>query len=150
MDGPECYLLQRRLADRDGARWRTMARLSTAPHMELARRVAQLVQQIDPDVEWRVVPDAKDAARAPPGASLLRWHGTVGYARHDGVSVDMVQPPALSGQDIEYLPGVATRIDGRDMTQEEQGVVQSLLVKMAYDARDALAGCSTLAVIIGR
>lgn len=89
--------------------------------------------------------DANGNARA----SLLRWCRTVGYARHEGVSVDMHEPPAMSGRDIEYLPGVATRIDGRDMTDDEQRVAHGLLVRMAHDARDALAGCSTLAVIVG-
>lgn len=82
-------------------------------------------------------------------ATLLRWYGKRGYARHGGVSVDMDEPPAIAGDDIEYLPGVATRIDGREMTADEQRVVLALLVRMAHDARDALAGCSTLAVIIG-
>lgn len=54
---------------------------------------------------------------------LLRWCRTVGYAHHDGVSVDMREP----GADIEYLPGV----------------------RMTVDARDALQGPSTLAVVGG-
>ena len=60
-------------------------------------------------------------------ADLLRWHRTVGYARHDGVSVDMHEPCAAAGADIEYLPGV----------------------RMTIDAHDALQGTSTLAVVGG-
>lgn len=60
-------------------------------------------------------------------ASLPRWYRTVGYARHDGVSVDMREPCAVVGDDIEYLPGV----------------------RMTIDARDALQGPSTLAVVGG-
>lgn len=82
-------------------------------------------------------------------ASLLRWYRTVGYARHAGVGVDMYEPPVLAGDDIEYLPGVATRIDGRDMTAEEKALAQRLLAQMAQDARDALSGQSTLAVVCG-
>lgn len=81
-------------------------------------------------------------------ASLLRWYRTVGYARHDGVSVDMHEPCAIAGDDIEYLPGVATCIDGREMTAEEQTAIRRVLVQMAEEARDALAGQSTLVVIM--
>ncbi len=79
-------------------------------------------------------------------ASLLRWYRTVGYARHNGVSVDMREPPAMSGEDIEYLGGNTGRIDGRDMTADQVRAVQALLVQMSTEARDALAGCSTLVV----
>lgn len=78
--------------------------------------------------------------------SLLRWYRTVGYARHNGVSVDMSEPPAMSGEDIEYLGGNTGRIDGRDMTADQVRAVQALLVQMSTEARDALAGCSTLVV----
>ena len=81
-------------------------------------------------------------------ATLLRWYRTVGYARCDGVGVDMREPPAIVGQDIEYLPGVAMRIDGRDMTLDEQRVVRGLLAQMSTGAKDALAGCSKLVVSI--
>lgn len=91
-----------------------------------------------------------DKAAGQARATLLRWCRTVGYARHDGVSVDMREPPALPGDDIEYLPGVATRIDGRDMTPDEQEAAQRLLVQMAQEARDALDGQSTLVVTVGR
>jgi hypothetical protein len=80
--------------------------------------------------------------------SLLRWYRTVGYARHDGVSVDMHEPPALVGSDIEYLPG-RYLIDGRPMTDDERAGIRRLLVQMASDARDALQGTITLAVVGG-
>lgn len=82
-------------------------------------------------------------------ASILRWHRTVGYARHDGVGVDMREPCALAGEDIEYLPGRYT-IDGREMTADERDCVGRLLAQMAHDARDALAGQSTLVVVQDR
>lgn len=82
------------------------------------------------------------------GASLLRWYRTVGYARHGGVSVDMREPPDLIGDDIEYLPGVRMMIDGRQMTDDEVAHTARILVQMCEDARDALRGGSTLAVLI--
>lgn len=50
------------------------------------------------------------AATGHAHASLLRWYRCVGYARHDGVQVDMHEPPAVApdAQDITYLPGEAT------------------------------------------
>lgn len=86
--------------------------------------------------------------KAGGAASVLRWYHTVGYARHAGVSVDMHEPPAIDGDDIEYLPGVRTLIDGRAMTSDEISATQKLLVQMSEDARDALQGTSTLAVVI--
>lgn len=86
--------------------------------------------------------------KAGGAASVLRWYHTVGYARYAGVSVDMHEPPAIAGDDIEYLPGVRTLIDGRAMTSDEISATQKLLVQMSEDARDALQGTSTLAVVI--
>ena len=80
-------------------------------------------------------------------ASVLRWYRSVGYARHGGVSVDMHEPPAVDGDDIEYLGGETGRIDGRAMTADELAAVRQLLVQMCEDARDALQGTSTLAVV---
>lgn len=88
-------------------------------------------------------------ARGQQHAVVLRWYRTVGYARCAGVSVDMYEPPAIDGIDIEYLPGIAARIDGRDMTADERDAAHRMLVQMAQDARDALAGLSTLAVHLG-
>lgn len=87
-----------------------------------------------------------DTTRAT--ASMLRWHRCVGYARHDGVSVDMIEPPVLAGDDIEYIGGVG-RIDGRDMTPDEMQTVHLLLVRMREAACDALQGTSTLVVVEG-
>lgn len=80
--------------------------------------------------------------------SLLRWCRTVGYARHGGVSVDMHEPCAVVGDDIEYLPG-RYLIDGRPMTDAERDAIEQLLAQMSHDARDALAGGSTLVVVHG-
>lgn len=80
--------------------------------------------------------------------SLLRWCRTVGYARHGGVSVDMHEPCAVAGADIEYLPG-RYLIDGRAMTDAERDGIARLLEQMSHDARDALAGGSTLVVVHG-
>lgn len=78
--------------------------------------------------------------------TLLRWYRCVGYARFDGVGVEMDEPPAIAGSDIEYLGGHTGRIDGRPMTREEVMHVRRLLAQMANDAHDALGGHSTLAV----
>lgn len=80
--------------------------------------------------------------------SALRWHRTAGIAVHHGVVVDMDDPPAIVGDVIEYWPG-ARRIDGREMTADELAAVRRLLEQMAADARDALAGQSTLVVVQG-
>lgn len=85
---------------------------------------------------------------ASPHLSVLRWYHSVGYARHNGVSVDMLEPPAWPGDDIEYLPG-RYLIDGRAMTDDERAGIRRLLVQMCRDARDALQGTSTLAVVGG-
>lgn len=85
---------------------------------------------------------------AAPHLSVLRWYHSVGYARHGGVSVDMLEPPAWPGNDIEYLPG-RYLIDGRPMTDDERAGIRRLLVQMCNDARDALQGTSTLAVVGG-
>ena len=78
--------------------------------------------------------------------SALRWHRTAGIAMHYGVTVDMAEPPAIEGDVIEFWPG-ARRIDGREMTADELAAVRRLLEQMAADARDALAGKSTLVVV---
>ncbi len=82
------------------------------------------------------------------GASVLRWFRTFGYARHDGVSVDMRAPPAICGDDIEYLGGVIGQIDGRDMTPDEATRILEILAKMAQNARDGLEGNCTIVVIV--
>lgn len=79
---------------------------------------------------------------------MLRWYRTVGYARYRGVSVDMQHPPAIAGDDIEYLGGHSGRIDGRDMTPDEVTQARELLAKMMQGARDGLSGQSTIVVII--
>lgn len=101
-------------------------------------------------------PPASDAAvvrrwiraLADPHLTALRWHRTRGCAWHAGVIVHMQEPPAIVGDDIEYIPAVVARIDGRTMTAEEIDHVDRLLVQMAADARDALEGQSTLAVVV--
>lgn len=80
--------------------------------------------------------------------SLLRWYRTVGYARYGGVGVDMSQPPAIGGDDIEYLGGHTGKIDGRDMTPDEVTHIRELLAKMMQGARDGIEGNSTIVVII--
>lgn len=79
--------------------------------------------------------------------SALRWQRTVGLASHDAVVTWLREPPAIDGDVIEFWPG-ARRIDGRDMTEDEVVSVRKLLAQMASDARDALAGKSTLAVFV--
>lgn len=84
-------------------------------------------------------------------ASLLRWYRTIGYARHDEVGVVLRDPPAasvVSGNDIEYLPGDALRVDGRPMTPAECDAIHRMLVQMSSDARDAAGGHSTVVVVV--
>lgn len=88
------------------------------------------------------------AATGRAHASLLRWYRTVGYARFEGVGVDMTEPPAIDGSDIEYLGGHAGKIDGRDMTRDEVLKVQELLVKMMQGAKDGLSGQNTIVVVV--
>lgn len=78
---------------------------------------------------------------------VLRWYRTVGYARYWRTSHDLDEPPAIAGDDIEYLGGDTGRIDGRDMTADEVARVRRLLAQMDSDARDAISGTSTLAVV---
>lgn len=88
------------------------------------------------------------AATGHAHITVLRWYRTVGYARFDGVGVDMLQPPAIGGSDIEYLGGHSGKIDGRDMTPDEVTQARELLAKMMQGARDGLSGQSTIVVII--
>lgn len=81
-------------------------------------------------------------------ASILRWFRTFGHARHDGVSVDMRSPPAIDGDDIEYLGGGIGQIDGRDMTPDEAIRILEMLAKMAQNARDGLEGNCTIVVVV--
>jgi hypothetical protein len=90
------------------------------------------------------------AATGHAHAVALRWVHTVGYARCGDTSRGMREPPAIVGEDIEYLGGDSGRIDGRDMTADEVIAVRKLLVKMDTDAGDALQGTSTLVVVIRR
>lgn len=83
--------------------------------------------------------------------SMLRWYNTVGYARHAGVSVDMVDPLRLDWareiKDLEYIPGIVCTADGIPMTDDQQSSIKKLLIQMSEDARAALNGDSTLAII---
>lgn len=85
--------------------------------------------------------------------AALRWHRGVGYARYGGFAGWWEgDPPAVArdAQDIEYAGGVVMTIDGRLMTNDEMDATHRLLAQMAQDARDALTGQSTLAVVFDR
>ena len=89
------------------------------------------------------------AAAGHAHTSFLRWvGGCAGHARHNGVGADIHEPPAIApdAQDITYLPHEAW-IDGVQMTPEQMALTRRLLVQMAQDARDAIAGQSTLVVV---
>lgn len=77
----------------------------------------------------------------------LRWHHTVGAARHDGVAVELRTAPRLPGlndmTEIDYIPTVIAQVRTgcdamRDMTAEERGWAHALLVRMAEFARAEL------------
>ncbi len=87
--------------------------------------------------------------------SRLRWHHTIGCARHDGVSVELRHAPALHGMDcmteMDYIPTVMAQVRigceaVRDMTALEQSRAMELLLRMAANARDVLDGDTTIAV----
>lgn len=86
----------------------------------------------------------------------LRWHHTMGCARHDGVSVELHHAPLLPGLDcmteIDYIPGVMAEVRigceaKRDMTKAEREDALKLLAQMSSEARDALDGQSTIFVV---
>lgn len=89
--------------------------------------------------------------------SLLKWTGTEGVAEHDGVRVLLADAPPLADdvKDIVFVPGIVNVIRCgdkalRSMTQEEADAATKMLVQMSSDARDALDGGSTLAVVFGK
>lgn len=77
----------------------------------------------------------------------LRWHHTVGVARHDGVQVELRRCPLLRGwecvTEIDYVPQVIAHVRigceaTRDMTADEQTAALAMLHRLAYVARGAL------------
>lgn len=77
----------------------------------------------------------------------LRWHHTLGVARHDGVSVDLRAAPVLPGAEglteIDFVPTVISQVrigcDAvRDMTTHERVAAQALLIRMADAAHGVL------------
>lgn len=98
---------------------------------------------------WAVV-TAWYEATGKAHTSFLRWRNGIGHARHGGVGVDLHEPPAFewtkATQDITYLPGMLT-VDGLALHGPEMREVARRLEQMASDARDALNGHSTLAVV---
>ena len=81
--------------------------------------------------------------------SALFWYRTAGVALHRGVSVTVEERPGVPGDVIEYWPGVS-RVDGEVMSDDYRAALDKLLEQMATEARDALAGLSTLVVVTGR
>ena len=84
----------------------------------------------------------------------LRWHQTVGVARHDGASVELHAAPTgfMACSEIDFVPGVIAVVrEGcnatRDMTPTEQSHAMALLIRMSTEARDAVDGGSTLVVV---
>lgn len=85
----------------------------------------------------------------------LRWHHTVGCARHDGVSVELRRAPALEGMDcmteMDYIPTVIAQVrigcgQTRDMEAIERARAMALLIRMSTGARDPLDGDTTIVV----
>ncbi len=84
----------------------------------------------------------------------LRWHQNIGAARHDGVTVELhAAPGGFAGcTELDFIPGVIAVIregcEGtRDMNPAERSHAMALLIRMATEARDAVAGGSTLVVV---
>lgn len=74
----------------------------------------------------------------------LRWHHTLGCARHDGVSVELHRAPDLVGMrhmtEMDYIPHVIAQVRigcerVRDMTSEEQADALALLGRLSAAAR---------------
>lgn len=79
--------------------------------------------------------------------SRLRWHHTLGVARHDGVSVELHHAPELHGlecmTEIDYIPTVIAQVrigceQVREMNATERAKAMALLVKIAESARGVL------------
>lgn len=88
--------------------------------------------------------------------SRLRWHHTLGVARHDGVSVELHHAPELQGlecmTEIDYIPTVIAQVrigceQVREMNATERAKAMALLVRMAAAARDPLDGDTTIVVV---
>lgn len=86
----------------------------------------------------------------------LRWHHTIGVARHDGVAVQIRRAPALDGMEcmteMDYIPTVIAQVrigceQVREMKDFERARAMGLLVRMAAAARDSIDGDTTLAVV---
>jgi hypothetical protein len=79
----------------------------------------------------------------------LRWHHTLGVARHDGVSVFLDRAPAIEGMEcmteLDYIPQVIQQVRIgcdrlRDMEPAECALAMGLLVRLAQVARQAVGG----------
>ncbi len=84
----------------------------------------------------------------------LRWHHGIGAARHDGVQVELRSAPGGFAEcaELDFIPQVISTIRDqhggmRDMTAAERSHAMALLIRMATEARDAVAGGSTLVVV---
>lgn len=87
----------------------------------------------------------------------LRWHHTVGVARHDDVQRVLRHAPELPGMEcmteIDYIPHVIAQVrigcePTRDMTQEERTAALAMLVRMSTGAKDGMDGETTIAVVV--
>ena len=84
---------------------------------------------------------------AMPYATRLRWHHTLGVARHDGVIVDLKRAPDLPSlrhmTEMDYIPGVIAEVRigcelRRDLSPAEQIDALALLERMAAAARGVM------------
>lgn len=138
-------------------------RLRHDARRDLADRDGRLLVGVGVTVTDAAEPERSD----DPWAEIRRWYHTTayahitcarlirrgervaGFAQSAGVSVQIHEPIAFDGSDVELLGSRGT-IDGRPMTGAERDALLRLLAQMAADARDALDGKSTLAVSIHR
>ena len=79
-----------------------------------------------------------------PYATRLRWHAGTGFARHDGVRVELRRAPDLGGlegvTDLDFVPGVCAMVrEGcgpvDDLTDRQKNDALALLQSMAAAAR---------------
>lgn len=86
--------------------------------------------------------------------SRLRFHHTMGVARHNGVSVELHRAPVIEGlecmTEMDYIPTVIAQVrigcdQVREMNATERARAMGLLVKIASSARDVVESGSAIA-----
>lgn len=74
----------------------------------------------------------------------LEWDGTRGFARHDGVQIQLRRAPGAKWHEVHYTPGIQAEVREhasdarRELTGDEIRSVQRWLAHMAYAALKAI------------